>query len=161
MALSTRTTAQVTATRHHRAPRLGGRPHQPRSLGSIATTYAEHCTEQSGLTEIWLSVPQRTRGEITCRWFNRRMRKTARPVVWEGGRAQSRPLDPIREVRPTKLDKCYLAPPVFATHSPFRPTPCGFFLQKRVKMYLSDATFTGEINHVRWKALGRQRVTSL
>lgn len=28
--------------------------------------------------------------------FNRRMRKTARPVVWEGGRAQSRPLDPIR-----------------------------------------------------------------
>jgi hypothetical protein len=28
--------------------------------------------------------------------FNRRMRKTARPVVWEGDRAQSRSLDLIR-----------------------------------------------------------------
>jgi len=28
------------------------------------------------------------------------MRKTARPVVWEGGRAQSRPLDPIRSGDP-------------------------------------------------------------
>ena len=27
--------------------------------------------------------------------FNRRMRQTACPVVWEGGRAKSRPLDPI------------------------------------------------------------------
>ena len=27
--------------------------------------------------------------------FNRRMRKTARPVVWEGWRAQSRHPDPI------------------------------------------------------------------
>lgn len=27
--------------------------------------------------------------------FNRRMRKTARPVVWEGDRAQSLSLDPI------------------------------------------------------------------
>jgi len=29
------------------------------------------------------------------RWFNRRMRKTACPVVWEGWRAQSRHLHPI------------------------------------------------------------------
>jgi len=28
--------------------------------------------------------------------FNRRMRKTARTVVWEGWRAKSRHLDPIR-----------------------------------------------------------------
>ena len=30
--------------------------------------------------------------------FNRRMRKTARPVVWEGDGAQSPSLDPIRPV---------------------------------------------------------------
>lgn len=34
-------------------------------------------------------------GGINTDRFNRRMRKTARPVVWEGWRAQSRHLDPI------------------------------------------------------------------
>src|SRR5882724_1699864 len=33
--------------------------------------------------------------------FNRRMRKTARPVVWEGDGAQSPSLDPIQGTRPT------------------------------------------------------------
>src|SRR5206468_8673149 len=32
--------------------------------------------------------------------FNRRMRKTARPVVWEGDEAQSSSLDPIRGLLP-------------------------------------------------------------
>ena len=31
------------------------------------------------------------------------MRKTARPVVWEGGGAQSPSLDPIVDARPTRL----------------------------------------------------------
>ena len=33
--------------------------------------------------------------------FNRRMRKTARPVVWEGDRVQTRSLDPIETVTET------------------------------------------------------------
>ena len=33
--------------------------------------------------------------------FNRRMRKTARPVVWEGDGAESPSLDPIVDARPT------------------------------------------------------------
>jgi hypothetical protein len=32
--------------------------------------------------------------------FNRRMRKNARPVVWEGGGAQSPSLDPIKVAAP-------------------------------------------------------------
>jgi len=35
--------------------------------------------------------------------FNRRMRKTARPVVWEGDGAQSPSLNPIPEVCITNL----------------------------------------------------------
>jgi hypothetical protein len=34
--------------------------------------------------------------------FNRRMRKTARPVVWEGARAQSPSLHPIVDACPTQ-----------------------------------------------------------
>ena len=34
--------------------------------------------------------------------FNRRMRKTARPVVWEGAGAQSPVPDPIQEKDATK-----------------------------------------------------------
>jgi len=42
--------------------------------------------------------------------FNRRMRKTARPVVWEGDGAQSPSLDPISQpvamsLRLTKVDE--------------------------------------------------------
>jgi hypothetical protein len=33
---------------------------------------------------------------VTAAGFNRRMRKTACPVVWEGDQAQSRSLDPIQ-----------------------------------------------------------------
>ena len=39
--------------------------------------------------------------------FNRRIRKTVRPVVWEGGRAQSRSPDPITEVLPHELSEQY------------------------------------------------------
>src|SRR6266576_1588198 len=35
--------------------------------------------------------------------FNRRMRKTARPVVWEGDGAQSPSLDPIMAIKCKKL----------------------------------------------------------
>ncbi len=38
--------------------------------------------------------------------FNRRMRKTARPVVWESDGAQSSSLDPIQEVRGA-IHACY------------------------------------------------------
>ena len=38
---------------------------------------------------------------IEAAGFNRRMRKTARPVVWEGDGAQSPSLDPIEGARPT------------------------------------------------------------
>jgi hypothetical protein len=44
--------------------------------------------------------------------FNRRMRKTARTVVWEGRRAQSRRLDPIK-------GKAEFMPPL-----PPKPEPC-------------------------------------
>ena len=39
-------------------------------------------------------------GEVKAAAFNRRMRKTARPVVWEGDGAQSPSLDPIQKAWP-------------------------------------------------------------
>jgi hypothetical protein len=42
---------------------------------------------------------RRTRCTKDLQRFNRRMRKTARPVVWEGHGAQSPRLDPILETR--------------------------------------------------------------
>ena len=47
---------------------------------------------------------------MTTAGFNRRIRKTLRTVVWEGDRAQSRSLDPIRE-NPQSLGQM-TAPPV-------------------------------------------------
>ena len=48
------------------------------------------------------------RQKATCRWlaagFNRRIRKTARTVVWEGDRAQSRSLDPIKYFCPPGIN---------------------------------------------------------
>ena len=41
-------------------------------------------------------------GEGKAAAFNRRMRKTARPVVWEGDGAQSPSLDPIQKAWPHK-----------------------------------------------------------
>ena len=41
-------------------------------------------------------------GEVKAAAFNRRMRKTARPVVWEGDGAQSPSLDPIQKAWPHK-----------------------------------------------------------
>src|SRR5437588_5000773 len=39
-------------------------------------------------------------GGVSTAAFNRRMRKTARPVVWEGDGAQSPSLDPIQKAWP-------------------------------------------------------------
>lgn len=93
MARLTWTIAPVTATRDHRTPRPGNRLQQSRSMGGLPTTCAEHRTQQRGLAEVRLSFPQRPRGYLERHWFNRRMRKTAHPVVWEGGGAQSPSLD--------------------------------------------------------------------
>jgi hypothetical protein len=58
-------------------------------------------SEQLGSTTARFSLSIDTCCEVRSGWFNRRMRKTARPVVWEGGGAQSPSLDPIRIGRPT------------------------------------------------------------
>jgi len=48
---------------------------------------------------------------VNAAGFNRRMRKTACPVVWEGDGAQSPSLDPIQERRGTAvLNRIMLAP---------------------------------------------------
>src|ERR1035441_1514602 len=46
-----------------------------------------------------LSFTVRSCRAVKAAGFNRRMRKTACPVVWEGGGAQSPSLDPIRIAR--------------------------------------------------------------
>jgi hypothetical protein len=99
MARSPRATATVAATRHYRAPRLSGRLQQPRSLAVSKDGCATNRAEQNGVTAIRLSVSQRSCGYLARRWFNRRMRKTARPVVWEGAEAQSPALDLIPRPR--------------------------------------------------------------
>ena len=43
----------------------------------------------------------RSCGLVNAAGFNRRMRKTARPVVWVGAGAHSPALDPIQGTRPT------------------------------------------------------------
>jgi len=45
------------------------------------------------------------------------MRKTACPVVWEGGGAQSPSLDPIQGTRPTNI-RAYTAIPTFHIKNP-------------------------------------------
>src|SRR5437667_12813679 len=70
------------------------------------------------------SVSQRFRGYLERRWFNRRMRKTARPVVWEGGGAQSPSLHPIPSVRfPRTVRSFWAAPTLGVGGGPgYRPT---------------------------------------
>ena len=50
--------------------------------------------ERTAMLEAWWAYHQASRGRTAVE-FNRRMRKTARPVVWEPWRAQSRQGDPI------------------------------------------------------------------
>src|SRR5665647_1521200 len=53
---------------------------------------------ERGVTPLWLPHAIGSCSAVTAAGFNRRIRKTVRTVVWEGGGAQSPSLDPIQKV---------------------------------------------------------------
>ena len=65
--------------------------------------------EQLSPTPVRLSLSIRSCRALKAAGFNRRMRKTARPVVWEGDGAQSPSLDPIDSPKNRRLESRRLA----------------------------------------------------
>jgi hypothetical protein len=60
---------------------------------------------QREATTSWLSDAIQSGEKLRNACFNRRLRKTARPVVWEGGEAQSPSPDPIELCRLPAIGK--------------------------------------------------------
>src|SRR5207249_5629270 len=90
-----RTAAQTTPTRTER-PTAESRAQFQRGVAHRGQSQLADGFKQRGLAPSWILNAIRPCGHcVRAAAFNRRMRKTARPVVWEGAGAQSPALDPI------------------------------------------------------------------
>ena len=69
----------------------------PWCVGDVHARCGESGTQGGDAESVWVDSTVGACGsDIKPAGLNRRMRKTACPVVWEGWRAQSRQLDPFQ-----------------------------------------------------------------